>query len=66
MKIHEQIKEARKAAGMTQKQLSDKIGCKYQHLQRIERTGACTASSLQAISDALGVALYIAPKIIVK
>jgi len=36
MKIHEQIKEARKAAGLNQTQAAQKTGCTQAYLSKIE------------------------------
>lgn len=49
------IQAVRKAAGMTQAQLADKIGCSQEHISRWE-TGAVTpsADTLKQISEALG------------
>ena len=49
------IREMRKAAGMTQAQLADKMGCSQEHISRWE-TGAVIpgADTIKQIADALG------------
>lgn len=53
------IKEARKAACMTQQQLADESGVNIRQIQRVESgeslAGNLTARNLIAIADALGV-----------
>ncbi len=53
------IKEARKAARMTQQQLADESGVNVRQIQRMESgeslAGNLTAKNLIAIADALGV-----------
>lgn len=53
------IKEARKAARMTQQQLADESGVNVRQIQRVESgkslSGNLTAKNLIAIADALGV-----------
>lgn len=56
------IRNARKAAGMTLMELSEKTGISYQQLQRVETgkivSGNMTAKNLLAIADALGVDIH--------
>lgn len=49
--------EARAAAGMTQKQLADRLGLKEQQIQRYEKTGygSASLSRIQEVADALRV-----------
>lgn len=53
------IKDARKAARMTQQQLSDESGVNIRQIQRVEssasQAGNLTAKNLISIADALGV-----------
>lgn len=53
------IKEARIAAGLTQKELAAKVGIPYQSIQKLEYgsrdPGRMEARTLIAIADALGV-----------
>lgn len=53
------IKEARKAARMTQQQLADQSGVNIRQIQRVEsgasQAGNLTAKNLIAIADALGI-----------
>lgn len=53
------ITDARKAAGLTQRQLSELSGVNIRQIQRVEsgasQAGNLTAKNLIAIADALGV-----------
>ena len=53
------IKEARKAARMTQQKLADESGVNIRQIQRVEsgasQAGNLTVKNLIAIADALGV-----------
>lgn len=53
------ITEARKAVGLTQRQLSELSGVNIRQIQRVEsgvsQAGNLTAKNLIAIADALGV-----------
>lgn len=53
------IKDARKAARMTQQQLADESGVNIRQIQRVEsgasQAGNLTAKNLIAIADALGI-----------
>ncbi|MBO0953033.1 helix-turn-helix domain-containing protein [Fibrella forsythiae] len=54
------IREARKAKGLTQKELGDMIGVAESTFSRFEKGGQnLTLDTLQRISDALGVRLLI-------
>lgn len=57
------IKEARKAARMTQQQLADESGVNIRQIQRLESgeslAGNLTAKNLIAIADVLGVDPHI-------
>lgn len=58
MRVGDQIKKARKNAGLTQKQLSEKTGIPAITIQQYERgVRAPKVDSLQKISIALGVSL---------
>ena len=54
------IKEARQAAGVTQKMLADALGVSQQYVSKLERgemsPANITAKNLLAIADILGVA----------
>lgn len=51
----EKLKAARKAAGLTQKQLAEKIGCKQKDVSRWEIDGRePSVRTLKKIADALG------------
>ena len=56
---HIRNKEARMAAGLTQKELAAKVGIPYQSIQKLEYgsrdPGRMEARTLIAIADALGV-----------
>ncbi|MBO0952931.1 helix-turn-helix domain-containing protein [Fibrella forsythiae] len=54
------IREARKAKGLTQKELGDMIGVAESTFSRFEKGGQnLTLDTLQRISVALGVSLFI-------
>ncbi len=52
-----QIKKARKASGMTQEQLADKIGVSTQAVSKWESSGYPDASLLPTIAEALGITI---------
>lgn len=56
---HAKIKQARTAAGLTQRQLAEKMGVKQPFIARLERPGAFpTVRTLQRIARALGLKSY--------
>lgn len=54
--MREKLKQARKAAGMTQQQLADKLGIGLRHYKKIERGETLGSISLwDDLEDLLGV-----------
>lgn len=50
-------REARKAAGLTQVELAEKVGCKQKDISRWEAGRPPTAATLKKLADALGVSM---------
>lgn len=64
MTIQQQIKEARKAAGMTQRALAERLGTSQQNVQQIEKKGrSVSLNTLQALADILGCEFVIKNKL---
>jgi transcriptional regulator with XRE-family HTH domain len=61
--IGTEIRKIRQMRGLTILQLADKIGIKWQQLQRIELTGKASVKSIQDIANALEHAIIIFPVI---
>ena len=59
MKIHEQIKEARKAAGMTQVALAERLGTSQQCVQQAETKGVISLHLLSKLAGILKVEFII-------
>jgi ribosome-binding protein aMBF1 (putative translation factor) len=56
---HARIKQARLAAGLTQRQLAEKMGVKQPFIARLEKPGAYpTVRTLQKLAKALGLKSY--------
>ena len=54
------IKDARKAAGLTQQQLAERVGCNQSVISRLEHgRREVSVSFLRTIAKALGVPLYV-------
>jgi len=53
--IGELIREMRKASGMSQAALAEKLGVSYQQVQKYEKGGGITVSRLIQIAEAFGV-----------
>ncbi|MFO0754274.1 MAG: helix-turn-helix domain-containing protein [Thermodesulfovibrionales bacterium] len=59
-KIEQLIREIRKAKGLSQMQLAERIGITYQQIQKYERgVSSLSVRRLQQIADALGVPLSL-------
>lgn len=50
----EKLRAARKAAGLTQVELAEKVGCKQKDISRWENGRPMTAETLKKIANALG------------
>lgn len=50
----EKLKAARKAAGLTQVELAEKVGCKQKDISRWENGRPTTAETLKKLAQALG------------
>lgn len=62
--LHEQIRKAREAAGLSQQGLAEAVGIKEQSAISRWESGehAPTVDALQRLADALGVAFLIEPR----
>lgn len=52
--MDEKLKAARKAAGLTQVELAEKVGCKQKDISRWENGRPMTAETLKKLAKALG------------
>jgi transcriptional regulator with XRE-family HTH domain len=50
----EKLRSARKAAGLTQVELAEKVGCKQKDISRWENGRPMTAETLKKLAKALG------------
>lgn len=50
----EKLRAARKAAGLTQVELAEKVGCKQKDISRWENGRPMTAETLKKLAQALG------------
>lgn len=63
-RLGEQIRRARKAAGLSLRALADRCGVGFSHLGRIERsTIGCNIDTVSAIAGVLGLKITLAPAV---
>ena len=55
------LKAYREKAGMSQKEVAEKLGVHYQQIQRLERTGATRISTVHRLGALLGFTLELLP-----